>query len=418
MIEPSNFPSLLWLLVAVLVLLVLAIILLIVLLTRKTPDPEPGLRMLAQQLAAQIGHQQQSARDAADAARENRHELVGSVQDLGRGLGHQVNRLQETVERQLNMQRQENNERLEAMRQTVDERLQVTLEQKLGDSFRLVSERLEQVQRGLGEMQHLAGDVGDLKRVLTNVKTRGIWGEAQLAAALEQLFAPAQYGVNVEVVPGSGERVDFALKLPGSRQHPLWLPIDAKFPREDYERLLLAQDANDPAAAETAARKLETRLRQEARSISTKYVVPPHSTDFGLLYLPVEGLFAEMARRPGLFDGLQNDYRIIIAGPTTLAAMLSSLQMGLRTLAVEQRSGEIRRLLSTVRTEFSQFGDMLARTRAQLEKAAGNIGDAESRSRAITRRLDDVESLPPHGSDADSEAGDSSLLPGTEKPTS
>lgn len=365
-----------------------------ILLVRRTPDPEPGLRLLAQQLAAQMTFQQQSGRDLSEAARETRHEVVGSVQDLSRTLGHQVNRLQETVDRQLGAMRVENSEKLESIRLTVDERLQTTLEQKLGESFRLVSERLEQVQRGLGEMQHLATDVGDLKRVLTNVKTRGVWGEAQLAAALEQLFAPAQYGTNVEVVPGSGERVDFALRLPGSAQMPLWLPIDAKFPREDYDRLLTAQDAADHKAAEAAGRRLESRLRQEARSISSKYIVPPYSTDFGLLYLPVEGLFAELARRPGLLEALQNDFRIIVAGPTTLAAILSSLHMGLKTLAVQQRSGEIRQLLTTVKTEFSQFGEMLAKTRQQLEKAAGNIGDAESRSRVISRRLSDVEILP------------------------
>lgn len=242
-------------------------------------------------------------------------------------------------------------------------------------------------------MQHLAADVGDLKRVLTNVKTRGIWGEAQLAAALEQLFAPSQYETNVEVVPGSGERVEFALKLPGGEQ-PLWLPIDAKFPREDYERLLQARDDNDPKAADAAARKLEARLRQDARTISSKYVRPPHSTDFGLMFLPVEGLFAEAAGRPGLLEALQHDWRVIVAGPTTLAAILSSLHMGLKTLAIEQRSGEIRLLLATVKTEFGQFGQMLAKTRQQLEKAAGSIGDAESRSRAISRRLTEVEELP------------------------
>ncbi len=382
-----------WLLLALIVLAVICLGLLVVLLARRQPDPEPGLRLLAQQLAAQMQHQQESGRELSAVTRENRHELLGSVHDLSRSLGHQFGRLQETVDRQIGSMRQENHERMESIRQTVDEKLQVTLEQKLGESFRLVSERLEQVQRGLGEMQTLAADVGDLKRVLTNVKTRGIWGEAHLAAALEQLFAPGQYQTNVEIVPGSGERVDFALRLPGHAV-PLWLPIDAKFPREDYERLLRAHEAADQSSADAAGRRLETRIRQEAKSISTKYVVPPHSTDFGLLYLPVEGLFAEVARRPGLLEALQVDFRIMVVGPTTLAAILSSLQMGLKTMAVEQRSGEIRRLLTAVKTEFSQFGEMLARTRQQLEKAAGNIGDAENRSRAITRRLSDVEGLP------------------------
>ncbi len=382
-----------WLLLALIVLAVICLGLLVVLLARRQPDPEPGLRLLAQQLAAQMQHQQESGRELSAVTRENRHELLGSVHDLSRSLGHQFGRLQETVDRQIGSMRQENHERMESIRQTVDEKLQVTLEQKLGESFRLVSERLEQVQRGLGEMQTLAADVGDLKRVLTNVKTRGIWGEAHLAAALEQLFAPGQYQTNVEIVPGSGERVDFALRLPGHAV-PLWLPIDAKFPREDYDRLRRAHEAADQPSADAAGRRLETRIRQEAKSISTKYVVPPHSTDFGLLYLPVEGLFAEVARRPGLLEALQVDFRIMVVGPTTLAAILSSLQMGLKTMAVEQRSGEIRRLLTAVKTEFSQFGEMLARTRQQLEKAAGNIGDAENRSRAITRRLSDVEGLP------------------------
>ncbi len=396
MIETTEPQLLFWLLIVVGGLVVIGIGMLTVLLARRQPDPEPGLRMLAQQLAAQMHHQQESGKDLSAVTRESRHELLGSVHDLSHSLGHQFSRLQETVDRQIGSMRQENNERLESIRHTVDERLQTTLEQKLGESFRLVSERLEQVQRGLGEMQHLAADVGDLKRVLTNVKTRGVWGEAHLAAALEQLFAPGQYQRNVEVVPGSGERVDFALSLPGGAV-PLWLPIDAKFPREDYERLLKAHEAADQGAADAAARKLEVRVRQEARSISSKYVVPPHSTDFGLLYLPVEGLFAEVARRPGLLDGLQTDFRIMIVGPTTLAAILSSLHMGLKTMAVEQRSGEIRRLLTSVKTEFGQFGEMLAKTRQQLEKAAGNIGDAENRSRAITRRLSDVEGLPKPG---------------------
>lgn len=391
--ESADSSLLFWMLATAIALLVLCLALLLVVLTRRVPDPEPGLRMLAQQLAGQISHQQQVARDSAELARENRHEIVGSVGDFGANLGGQMTRLQELLDRQMSTMRQENHERLEAMRLTVDERLQSTLEQKLGESFRLVAERLEQVQRGLGEMQHLAADVGDLKRVLTNVKTRGIWGEAQLAAALEQLFAPSQYETNVEVVPGSGERVEFALKLPGGEQ-PLWLPIDAKFPREDYERLLQARDDNDPKAADAAARKLEARLRQDARTISSKYVRPPHSTDFGLMFLPVEGLFAEAAGRPGLLEALQHDWRVIVAGPTTLAAILSSLHMGLKTLAIEQRSGEIRLLLATVKTEFGQFGQMLAKTRQQLEKAAGSIGDAESRSRAISRRLTEVEELP------------------------
>lgn len=395
------------------VLLVVIAVLLVLLLMRRVPDPDAGLRLLAQQLAGLIASQRESARELADAARDNRIELAGSVRDLGVSLNHQLDqsaslqarrvdtlssqleRLSGRVDHQLDAMRVDNAQRLEAMRRTVDEQLHTTLDQKLGESFRLVSERLEQVQRGLGEMQNLAGDVGDLKRVLTNVKTRGVWGEAQLAGVLAQLFHAGQYSANVEVVPGSGERVEFALALPGgSGGAPLWLPIDAKFPRAEYERLMQAHEAADMAGAEAAAKRLETQLRQEARSIRSKYVCPPYSTDFGLLFVPVEGLFAELARRPGLLDELQRDYRIILAGPTTLAAILSSLQMGLRTLAIEERSGEIRSLLVAIRAEFGQFGGMLARTRQQLEKATGSIGDAEARSRAISRQLSEVESLP------------------------
>ncbi len=417
-VSTSDPALLLWLALATLLIACLACVLLIALLIRRQPDPEPGLRLLAQQLAGQISHQRESARELAESARDNRQEISSSVRDLARTLSGQLGqsadlhtrradhlsgqfeRLHELVDRQLDAIRTDNASRLEAMRRTVDEQLQTTLELKLGESFRLVSERLEQVQRGLGEMQHLAADVGDLKRVLSNVKTRGIWGEAQLAAILEQMFGASQYRANVEVVPGSGERVEFALALPGSPgRAPLWLPIDAKFPREDYERLMLAQEASDGAGAEAAGRRLETRVRAEARSIRSRYIVPPHSTDFGMMFVPVEGLYAELARRPGLLDDLQRDHRVILAGPSTLAAILSSVQMGLKTLAIEQRSGEIRRLLGAVKVEFARFGETLAATRQQLEKAAGTIGHAETRSRAISRQLSEVEMLPVSGSD-------------------
>ncbi|MGB7182236.1 MAG: DNA recombination protein RmuC [Burkholderiaceae bacterium] len=375
---------LLWLALSCLFLLIVICVLVIWLLGRRAPDPEPGLRMLAQQLAMQGSQQREFSAELSEAARANRVELAGSMRSLA-----------DSLEMQLERQREDNERKLESIRRTVDEQLQSTLETRLGESFRLVSEQLEQVQRGLGEMQALAGDVGDLKRVLTNVKTRGIWGEAQLASILEQMFTVAQYAENVEVVPGSNERVEFAIRLPG--HHPeatVWLPVDAKFPREDYERLLAAQEAADKAGAEKAGKALETRLRQEARRIGQKYVAPPSTTDFAVLFLPVEGLFAELARRPGLLEGLHRDERIIVAGPTTLSAILSSLQMGFRTLAVEQRSSEIRRLLVTVKSEFSRFGEVLARTREQLEKAAGTIGTAETRTRALSRQLSEVESLP------------------------
>ncbi len=375
-------PSLIWIAGACLLMLTLLCGLVLWSLLRRTPDPEPGLRLLAQQLAMQGGQQRELGNELAESARANRLELTGSIRALA-----------DSLEMQLERQRQDNEQKLEAIRKTVDEQLQETLEPWLGESFRLVSERLEQVQRGLGEMQALAGDVGDLKRVLTNVKTRGVWGEAQLASILDQMFTDAQYSANVEVIAGSNERVEFAIRLPGQgKSKTVWLPVDAKFPREDYERLLIAQEAADMPATEKAAKSLHTRLRNEAKRI-TKYVSPPETTDFAILFVPVEGLFAELARRPGLLDELHREYRIIVAGPTTLSAILSSLQMGFRTLAVEQRSSEIRQLLITIKTEFSRFGEVLAKTREQLEKAAGTIGTAESRTRVLSQKLQSVEQL-------------------------
>ncbi|HXZ07355.1 MAG TPA: DNA recombination protein RmuC, partial [Paraburkholderia sp.] len=280
------------------------------------------------------------------------------------------------------------------------EKLHATLEQRLGESFKQVSDRLEQVHRGLGEMQTLAAGVGDLKKVLTNVKTRGTWGEMQLEALLEQLLTADQYAKNVATIPRSGDRVEFAIKLPGRQDSgdgaalPVWLPIDAKFPREDYERLLEAQDRADPVAVEEASRALEARIRAEARTIAEKYVSPPHTTDFALLFLPTEGLYAEILRRPGLTDLLQRDYRVTIAGPTTLTALLNSLQMGFRTLAIEKRSSEVWQVLGAVKTEFGKFGDVLAKTKSQLETVTRSIEQAEVRTRAMNRKLRDVEALP------------------------
>lgn len=308
------------------------------------------------------------------------------------GLDERFEQLKNGVEGRLTAMQAEQAGKLEEMRRTVDEKLHATLEQRLGESFRLVSERLEQVHRGLGEMQNLAAGVGDLKRVLTNVKTRGTWGEVQLASLLEQLLAPAQYAAGVAVQPGSAERVDFAIRLPGRAPgENVWLPIDAKFPVEDYQRLL---DAPDADAAEEAGRAIEQRLRQEARSIREKYVVPPHTTDFALLYLPVEGLYAEALRRPGLAEALQRDHRVSLAGPTTLAALLNSLQMGFRTLAIEQRSAEVWAVLGAVKSEFGKFGEALAHTRKKLEEASNSIVRAETRTRQLGRRLKDVEALP------------------------
>jgi DNA recombination protein RmuC len=302
--------------------------------------------------------------------------------------------LRATVEQRLRELQGDNEKKLEQMRQTVDEKLHATLEQRLGESFRQVAERLEQVHSGLGEMRKLAQGVGDLQRVFSNVKSRGMYGEIQLAGLLEQVFTPEQYGANVETVPGSGARVEYAIRLPGDGEGPLWLPIDAKFPREDYERLLQAQEAADKAGAEAAAKALELRLREEARSIRAKYVAAPHTTDFAILFLPTEGLYAEALRRPGLVEALQREQRVMLAGPTTLLALLNSLQMGFRTLALQQRSTEVWKVLGAVKTEFGKFGEALARVRKKLDEAGNTLGAAETRTRAMGRQLKAVEALP------------------------
>lgn len=290
----------------------------------------------------------------------------------------------------------DNGARLEEMRKTVDEKLHETLETRLTESFRQVSERLERVHQGLGEMQQLALGVGDLKRVLTNVKTRGTWGEVQLEMLLEQILTPEQYAKNVETIPGSNARVEFALKLPGQKEGgaPVWMPIDAKFPKEQYERLLEAADRADADAVAAAGRELERAVRGEAKTIAEKYVSPPMTTDFAILFLPTEGLYAEVMRRPGLADELQRVNRVSIAGPSTLTALLNSLQMGFRTLALEKRSSEVWQVLGAVKTEFAKFGDVLAATKTTLERAARNIENAEVRSRQMARKLKSVEALP------------------------
>ncbi|AKC68232.1 DNA recombination protein RmuC [Pandoraea oxalativorans] len=316
---------------------------------------------------------------------------------LSEGNERRLAEVRATLEQKLKDIEVNNAAKLEEMRRTVDEKLHATLEQRLGESFKLVSDRLEQVHRGLGEMQTLAAGVGDLKRVLTNVKTRGIWGEVQLQALLEQLLTPEQYAKNVATRPGSTERVEFAIALPGQSgdsNKPVWLPIDAKFPREDYERLLDAQERADPVAVEEASKALEARIRLEAKTIADKYLAPPHTTDFALLFLPTEGLYAEVLRRPGLSDLLQREYRVTVAGPTTLTALLNSLQMGFRTLAIERRSSEVWQVLGAVKTEFTKFGDVLARTKSQLETVTRSIDKAEVRTRAMARQLKAVEALP------------------------
>lgn len=314
-----------------------------------------------------------------------------------------LDKLRDGVDARLKLIQEDNSRKLEQMRATVDEKLHDTLEKRLGESFKLVSERLELVQRGLGEMQTLASGVGDLKKVLTNVKTRGTFGEIQLASLLEQILAPGQYESNVETRRGSGQRVEFALKLPGRDGTPdgmVWLPLDAKFPQEDYLRLVEAQEAADAAAAGEAKKQLERSVREMAKTIRDKYLDPPHTTDFGVMFLPTEGLYAEVLRLPGLFDALQRDFKVMVAGPTTLAALLNSLQMGFRTLAIEKRSAEVWNLLGAVRTEFSKFGIILEKTRKKLVEAGNHIDQAATRTRVIERKLRDVQDVPHSGSDA------------------
>ncbi len=356
--------------------------------------------VLAQQAqggrAAQDAALDRMAEQQSNALQRFSGELNTRLQALSAANDQRMAEVRQSVEQKLAAIQLDNERKLEQMRATVDEKLHATLEQRLGESFKQVADRLEQVHKGLGEMQVLARDVGSLNRVLTNVKTRGIFGEVQLAGLLEQVFSPEQYGVNVETVPGSAARVEYALRLPGQRADgvPLWLPIDAKFPRDDYERLLEAQERADPVAAESYAKAIEQRLRLEARAIRDKYLSPPHTTDFGILFVPTEGLYAEALRRPGLVESLQRECRVMLAGPTTLLATLNSLQMGFRTLALERRSVEVWEVLGAVKTEFGKFGEVLSKTKKKLDEARNHIDMAERRSRVMSRELSSVAALP------------------------
>lgn len=342
-------------------------------------------------LQAQTGREEQ-----ASALKRFGDTLNQTLTTLTESNAQRMAEVRATLEAKIKDLQTDNGARLEEMRKTVDEKLHATLEQRLGESFKLVSDRLEKVHQGLGEMQQLAIGVGDLKRVLTNVKTRGTWGEVQLEMLLEQVLTPDQYAKNVETIPGSGARVEFAIKLPGNDDGhtPIWMPIDAKFPKEQYERLAEAADRADADGVLLAGKELEAVVRGEAKKIAEKYLSPPLTTDFAILFLPTEGLYAEVMRRPGLADDLQRTHRVSIAGPSTLSALLNSLQMGFRTLALEKRSSEVWQVLGAVKTEFGKFGDVLAATKATLERAAKNIEQAETRSRQMTRKLKSVEALP------------------------
>ena len=323
-------------------------------------------------------------------------ELSRQISSLAQTNQQTLEKMRETLEKQLRLLQEDNAQKLEQIRLTVDERLQSTLEKRLNDSFKLVSERLEQVHQGLGEMRTLANGVDALQRALSNVKTRGTWGEFQLAALLEQILTPDQFERNVATKEGSKDRVEFAIKLPGRAADgtPVWLPIDAKFPQEDYQRLNEALEKGDTPVVEEATKGLITRIKLEAKNIKEKYLDPPNTTDFGILYLPTEGLYAEVLRVPGLLDNLQREHRIVITGPTTLAAILNSLQIGFRTLVIEKRSSEVWNLLGAVKKEFGVFADILDKTQKKLREASNTIDDAAKKTRTIEQKLKNVEGLP------------------------
>ena len=319
------------------------------------------------------------------------------IKDLSDKNEIRIGQLRDTLDTKMKTLQDGNDRRLEQMRQTVDEKLQSTLEKRLGESFKIVSERLEAVQRGLGEMQNLATGVGDLKRVLTNVKTRGTWGEVQLGAILEQMLTPDQYDKNVRVRPSSGEVVEFAIRLPGAgadAEENMWLPIDSKFPQEDYQRLVSATDIADADAVDQSLKALTRAIENSAKTISEKYIAPPATTDFAIMFLPTEGLYAEVLRQPGLVEKLQHAHRVVVTGPTTLSATLSSLRMGFRTLAIEKRSSEVWQTLAAVKTEFGRFGEVLTRVKRQLDTASNTIDETGVRTRAMARKLREVEALP------------------------
>ena len=338
---------------------------------------ERSERMLREEMA-------RSREEGANTAKAQREELTKSLEGVRSIVDLRLKQLQE-----------DNATQIDKMRATVDEKLQGTLEKRLGESFKLVSDRLEQVHQGLGAMQQLASDVGGLQRVLTNVKTRGGWSEWQLGVLLEEMLTPEQFAKNMKTRDDTDERVEFAIKLPGDENGaPVWLPIDAKFPMEHYERLTAAQENGDPTAVEAAIKTLETQLKRCAKDICEKYINPPKTTDFALLFLPSEGLYAEAIRRVGLVQNVQRDCRVTFVGPTTLAALLNSLQMGFRTLAIQKRSSEVWNLLATVKTEFGKFGEALSAVKEKIDQASRKMEDVDVRSRVITKKLRDVEELP------------------------
>jgi DNA recombination protein RmuC len=357
-----------------------------------------GVRDELRQSRDGVRDELRSSRESAAAElRATREESLKAHAELRRELDGKLERVRLVLDERVRELQAANERKLDEMRRTVDEQLQSTLEKRLGESFKLVSDRLDAVHKGLGEMQTLAAGVGDLKRVLTNVKARGTWAEVQLGALLEQVLTTAQFGRNVAVRPGASERVEFAVRLPGPRDVPdavVWLPIDSKFPQEDWLRLQDAADRADAEAVQGAADALARAVRTAARDIAAKYVAPPHTTDFGIMFLATEGLYAEVLRQPALVDELQRTHRVVVAGPTTLVAILNSLRMGFQTLAIEQRASEVWRVLGAVKTEFGKFGEVLGRVQRQLETASRTIEQTGVRTRALERRLREVEELP------------------------
>ena len=362
------------------------------LLTRRNRNAD---EILLTKIALLEGAQERGERMLREEMSRGREENAGAAKTQREELGKSLEAVRSIVDQRLRELQEDNSRQIDKMRATVDEKLQGTLEKRLGESFKLVSDRLEQVHQGLGAMRQLASDVGGLQKVLSNVKTRGGWGEVQLGALLEQVLTSDQYSRNVKVRPETSEFVDFAIRLPGDQNgSPVWLPIDAKFPTEDYQRLVAAQEQGNIALVEEATKSLENQIKKSAKDICQKYISPPKTTDFALMFLPTEGLYAEAIRRVGLVEQVQRDCRVVLTGPTTLAALLNSLQMGFRTLAIQKRSGEVWNLLAAVKTEFGKFGDALASVKDKLDQAARKMDDVDVRSRAITKKLQKVEELP------------------------
>ncbi|MFZ2188695.1 MAG: DNA recombination protein RmuC [Candidatus Moraniibacteriota bacterium] len=412
--------------ILVVVSLVFNFAVLVLIFMRKSSDNSALIKESNERIGRALREEMSANRtETSISGKETREEIRKSIKDFGDSLNRQVftltevqnknfsgfsdklgeviekndkrmEHVRETIEKRLDNIQKDNSEKLEKMRETVDEKLHATLEKRLGESFKLVSERLELVHKGLGEMQTLASGVGDLKKVLQNVKTRGTWGEVQLGTLLDQIMTIEQYEKNVATKKDSNDRVEFAIKIPAKDEKlkNIWLPIDAKFPLEDFQNLIDAEEKCDIALIASLGKALEVRIKSEAKDIKEKYLDPPYTTDFGILFLPIEGLYAEVLRRPGLADTLQRDYKVIVTGPTTIAAILNSLQMGFRTLAIEKRSSDVWATLGAIKTEFSTFGDLLDKTHKKLQEASNTIESASRKSRTIERKLNKAQEMP------------------------